>query len=401
MRRTTLWAAMIVAAGLSASVAGPAAMAMVAGKEVQSEAVDRRQYLHGVNLVPVDERYLLVFSSNSYPPRHDTQWNHDIFYSWIDPSDPQLDVHLLIRHDEAQEPASAAINSQGKLLITNEDGSDGINQFASLWNSDLTPIRSYPDMLIRRGGHSGHAAALHDRFLVVYGEEWIKEGGVDDLGTGDDVWGRIIDGKGRPGPEIEIAVGDETRDWWPIVAASDAEALVVWQRYQSEDDDDGNRIEGASLEGAIVDATGSVRTRLRIASEVDFYVYDVRYVPSLRLYLVLGSDSDGGFGALIDPAGRIVAQRHGLPRTIREAGTAITGGQTGATAVYPTAPTGVAVLSLGNRSINLVDTIAGEVEWDGVGTDGIFVAPNKVLFAAGSIDGIHLVSVDLDTDAAD
>jgi hypothetical protein len=41
------------------------------------------------------------------------------------------------------------------------------------------------------------------------------------------------------------------------------------------------------------------------------------------------------------------------------------------------------------------------VEWDGVGTDGIFVAPNKVLFAAGSIDGIHLVSVDLDTDAAD
>jgi hypothetical protein len=34
MRRTTLWAAMIVAAGLSASVAGPAAMAMVAGKEV-------------------------------------------------------------------------------------------------------------------------------------------------------------------------------------------------------------------------------------------------------------------------------------------------------------------------------------------------------------------------------
>lgn len=401
MRPMIAWAAMIVAAGILAPVTEPAAQGTAAVEQPDSESVDRRRYLHGVNLIPVDERYLLVFSSNSYPPRLGTRWDHDIFYSWIDPTDPRLDVQLLVSHDEAQEPASAAINAQGKILITNEDGSNGINQFASIWNSDLTPIVSYPDMMVRRGGHSGHAAALHDRFLVVYGEGWIQEGGVDDLGTGDDIWGRIINGNGVLGPEIEVSVGDETRDWWPIVAASDAEALVVWQRYHSETDEDGNTIESASLEGAIVDATGSVQSRLRIASTVDYYVYDVQYVSSLRLFLVIGSDSDGGFSALINPAGRIVAQRHGLPRTIREASTAVTGGQVGATAVYPTAPTGVAVLALGNRSINLIDTIAGDMEWDGIGTDGVFVSPSKVLFAAGSIDGIDLVSFDLGTDPAD
>lgn len=392
------WAAMIVATGIVALAAERAVLEAAAVEQPESESLDRRQYLHGVNLILVDRRYLLVFSSNSYPPHRGLQWNHDIFYSWIDPADPRLDVEVLVSHDEAQEPASAAINSQGKLLITNEDGSDGINQFASLWNPDLTQIVPYPEMMVRRGGHSGHVAAFHSRFLVVYGEGWIQKGGADDLGTGNDVWGRIIDGNGVAGPEIEIAVSNDTRDWWPIVAASDAEALVVWQRYHSESDGDGNTINSTSLEGAIVDATGSVRTYLRIASEVEFYVYDVRYLPSLRLYLVLGSDSDGGFGALVDPAGRIVAQRHRLPRTIREARTAVTSGPTGATAVYPTAPTGVAVLAVGNRSINLVDTIAGDVKWDIIGIDGVFVTPNKVLFAAGSINGIDLLSVDLKAD---
>jgi hypothetical protein len=400
MRQMTAWAAMIVVVGILAPLAGPVTQEAAAAEQPKSESVDHRQYLHGVNLIPVDERYLLVFSSNSYPPRLGTRWDHDIFYSWIDPADPRLDVQLLISHDEAQEPASAAVNAHGNILITNEDGSDGINQFASLWKPDLTPVVPYPDMMVRRGGHSGHAAALHDRFLVVYGEGWIQEGGVDNLGTGNDIWGRIIDGNGVPGPEIEISVGDDTRNWWPIAAASDAEALVVWQRYHSEIDEDGNTIESASLEGAIVDATGSVQSRLRIASTVDYYVYDVQYVPSLRLFLVLGSDSDGGFGALVNPAGRIVARRHGLPRTIREAKTAITGGQTGTTAVYPAAPTGVAALALGKRSINLIDTIAGDMEWDSIGTDGVFVSPSKVLFATGSADGIDLISFDLGTDPA-
>ncbi len=415
--RTRLGSVLALAASLSATaaVSGPGAAAdatsvhdpvghdPVLHDPVQvaaTDPMDRRQFLHGVNLLPVGKRLLLIFSANSHPPRpaipsaSRTGWEHDIFHSWIDPANPGLDLQLLVEGDEAQEPASAAMNTQGRILVTSEDGQDGINQFAGLWDAALTPIRPYPEIMIRRGGHSGHAAAIGEQFLVVYGEGWIDGDGVSDLGTGDDVWARPVGADGVTGPEIEIAVGDATRDWWPVVAASDDDALVVWQRHRP-----GTGTSGGTLEGALVDAAGSVGPRLRIADNIVYYVYETRYIESLDRYLVLGDRPDGGFAVLIDRAGRIAARHDRLPATIREARPAIVDTAAGVAAVYPTPPTGVAVLRLGPQSIELAGTIAAarpaNRPWDSVGIDGVATAPDRVLFAAGSIDGLDLVTIDL------
>src|SRR5207244_3663961 len=125
-------------------------------------------------------------------------WQHDVYYSWLNPARPVLDVQTLAADDEAQEPASAAINSRGRILMSCEDGDGDINQRAGLWDAALNPIRAYP-FTIRDGGHSGHVAALGDKFLVLYSEGWIDGGGVDNLGTGDDVWARIVDNDGNTG----------------------------------------------------------------------------------------------------------------------------------------------------------------------------------------------------------
>ena len=77
-----------------------------------------------------------------------------------------------------------------------EDGNPDINQHAGLWDADLNPLVGYP-MTVRTGGHSGHVAALGSRFLVAYSEGWIDGGGVDNLGTGDDVWARVINDDGQ------------------------------------------------------------------------------------------------------------------------------------------------------------------------------------------------------------
>ena len=358
------------------------------------EFADRRAYLHGVNLLSVDDRYLLVFSSNGYPPRRGGEsWGHDVFYAWINPGNPRIDPQFLISHPEAQEPASASMNSRKQIMVTCEDGSDRINQFAGLWSSELAPVRRYSTIVVRRGGHSGHVAAMRNKFVVTYGEGWIDEGniGVEGLGTGDDVWVRLIDSAGALGPEIEIAVGPDTRDWWPVVDASDSEALVVWQRHDPEAGNSG----AATLQGAIVDAGGSVTARLKIAENIDYYHYDVRYLSTLRRYLITGSDSKGGFAVLVDSVGNVVSRRQRLPHTVREARTAVFGNATKAVAVYPISPTGAAVLAVDRDSIELSRTLTTDNQWDSVGTDGVFVTPTSVLFATGSIVGVELVTVDL------
>ena len=64
------------------------------------------------------------------------------------------------------------MNSKGTLLMTCEDGDGGINQRAGMWDSSLRVLRKYP-ITIRRGGHSGHVAAMGERFLVAYSEGWV------------------------------------------------------------------------------------------------------------------------------------------------------------------------------------------------------------------------------------
>lgn len=89
-----------------------------------------------------------------------------------------INAQVLVSRPEAQEPPSVAINAKGTILMTGEDGNGGINQHAGLWSSSLHVRRAYP-MTIRRGGHSGHVAAMGERFLITYGEDWAERGAVE------------------------------------------------------------------------------------------------------------------------------------------------------------------------------------------------------------------------------
>jgi len=350
--------------------------------------LDHRAWQHGLDLVRVGSRHLLVWSSAGNPPQPvpGEEWQHDVYASWIDPYAPRLDIRTLVAAPQGQDPSSTAVNASGRILVTYEDGERGPNQRAGLWDASLKPVNVHP-ILVRRGGHSGHAAALGDTFLVTYGEGWVKGGGDSDRGTGDDIWARVVEHDGTLGPEIAIAVDPRRayRDWWPVVSASDRNWLVVWQRYST-----------AALWGALIDAKGRVTKKFVITDDVvtDRYgVYGVRYLPSLQRYLVTGTKPGGGFAALLDTDGTVLVLRTGLPRPAPQSHVIAQSNAKAVRAVYPVVPSGVAVLDVGARSLRLDKVLEHAYRWDYMGTDGVFVTPDKVLFATLSREGVQLFHV--------
>jgi hypothetical protein len=159
--------------------------------------------------------------------------------------------------------------------------------------------------MIKRGGHSGHVAALGDRFLVAYGEGWVQGAGWRGLGTGQRVFARVVGDTGRLGREVALTPpwAADPRDGWPLVAASDRNWLVVWQRYPE-----------LTLQAALIDAAGPLVTRRRIIDGLPpRYACDVAFAPPLGSFVVAGSTGEGGFAALVSPTGKIVTIRRGTP----------------------------------------------------------------------------------------
>lgn len=363
-----------------------------------SNSWDHREYMHGIDLVKVGSNTMVVFSSNNYPPTQPTgEWMHDIYYSWIDPLYPNesLDVIRLVNNNMGQEPASAAINSNGRIVITAEDAQhhEWLDQTYGMWDSNLNSIVSYGQKLMPpQGGHSGHVAASGDKFLVSFSDGWISGGAVDGLGTGDDIFGRIINNNGTIGNLINTSVGSQ-REWWPIVAGSDTNWLQVWQRYTGS-----AGTGGGEVWGAIVSHSGSIVKRVKIFSNNKYYYHDVKYLPELGLYLVIGSQNksqNAGVAVLVNKSGNIVQTVTNLPNTIRQGQPAISESGGVAKVVYPTLPTGAAVLEITSNSITLSKQLSNSWQWDYMGVSGMFSASNRVMFAATSHQGVKFIMFDL------
>ncbi len=347
---------------------------------------DHRAWQHGIDLLRVGGRLLAVWSSPGNPPRPNVggDWQHDVHYSWVD-DDGGIVPQVLVSRPEAQEPASTAINASGTILMTCEDGNGGINQHAGLWDSSLNVLRPYP-MTIRRGGHSGHAAAMRDRFLVAYSEGWVDGGGFLGRGTGKDVYARIVEDDGALKREVKLTEsGRGHRDGWPLVAGSDRNWLVVWQRYP-----------GLSLQSALVGANGAVARRTRIIDGLPVrYAYDVAFAPQPGVYVVAGSTGGEGFVSLIDREGKLVATRKGLPPMASESRIVLRAEGAGAIGVYPVRPRGAAVVRIAPGAVELVKVLDHAYGWDYAGTAGAFVSPDRVLFLSLSTEGIRPISIDL------
>ncbi|MBC7836271.1 hypothetical protein H7X87_00630 [Acetobacteraceae bacterium] len=351
-----------------------------------SSSDDLREFQHGLSFVPLPSgEYYLIWSSSGNPPQGSGEggnWTHDIYYSRIDPASPRIRPATLISRPEAQEPASAAISSSGAILVTTEDGwntSYEVSQRYALFNRTLEPVRSYPQTVMD-GGHSGHVASAGGRFVVFFSEGWVDGGGVDDLGSGDDVYATIIASDGQIVQRVPVSVGNDARDWWPVVAGSQSAAALVWQRFV-------NGKESTDLYLSILDPkTGTiVKSQQKLASGVKYYTYNVSYVPAIDRFLIQGSyASGGGFAYLVDISGTVTASNTSLPAIVRESEPILKG----TTAVQATSPSGLAVYNLSQNSITLARTIKDPYVWNYMGTGGIFVDSDTVYIVSLSSRGL-------------
>ena len=364
------------------------AVASVAGERAE----DHRAWQHGIDLIRVGDKVLVMWGSAGNPPQPNLggDWQHDVFYAWLNTPSTQdaapINPQILICRPEAQEPPSVAINSKGTILMTTEDGNGSINQNAGLWDTSLRVLRKYP-FTIKRGGHSGHVAAMGDQFLVTYGEGWVKGAGWRNLGTGKNVFARIVENNGKLGREIKLTPDRDSspRDGWPLVAGSDRNWLVVWQRYPE-----------FTLQAALIDAAGAVITQRQIIDALSpRYAYDVEFAPQLASYVVAGSSGDGGFVALVSLTGDIVKPQRGLPPMASECRIILGWDGSQLIGVYPVKPRGVAVVRLSADAIELSKVIDYPYAWDYSGTTGTFVASEQVLFVTLSTTGLHLIPINL------
>src|SRR5438067_12524650 len=59
---------------------------------------DHRAWQHGIDLIPVGQRHLLIWSSWGNPPApvpsSTEHWHHQVYTCWIDPAHPKLNARV-------------------------------------------------------------------------------------------------------------------------------------------------------------------------------------------------------------------------------------------------------------------------------------------------------------------
>ena len=343
-------------------------------------AQDLRQYQHGVNVLErADGKIIVIWSSSGNPPQGEDEygnWTHDVYYAVVERDNPAItDIQTLIAYPEAQEPASAAMADNGSIIITMEDGwnSASVAQRFGVYSDSLSGIRSYPQ-LVYEGGHSGHAAALGNYFVVFYNEGWIDGGGVDDLGTGVDVYAKVYDSLGVFYRYHTFDQDSTTREGWPLPAASKDHICFLWQQgYDNRNSTD--------IFIQIYDPFSNeiIKEKFMLESGLKYYSHDVQYLDSLNAFLITGSyQNGGGFVVLLDNQGNIVARNRELPAFIREAQAVVYNKNGRAAVVRPAEKSSLCVMTVTDSSIALKKMIETAYLWQYMGTDGVFINEDTV-----------------------
>lgn len=353
--------------------------------------VDLRAYMHGIGAAagPGGLTYVF-FSSAGLPPRgpdRNRNWTHDIYVATWTPAQPALGKpRLLVAQKEAQEPVSVAQNAAGRIMLTFEDGSDTVNTVSQryrLYTRDLQPQQAR-SIDVRAGGHSGHVAAVGNRFVVFYADDWVDGGGVDDLGTGNGVYLKTYDGKGRLLRSDDVA--RRQREWWPLLAGSRDAALLVWQQYIPGETH-------ARLKAALFrPADGTLSAAQVLSDRLKYYTYGVAYVPALERFLVVGtSDAGTGFARLLDDDGQVRATLDCMPASVREAGIAVAG----EAAYTPSQDGRLLHLALSADRITLRGSQPSPIPWTYQGSLGLVRSPSVLHWVALTPSGLQEADFDL------
>ncbi|KVU21522.1 hypothetical protein WK57_27290 [Burkholderia ubonensis] len=361
---------------VAASVAPPAALAGATARHKaaprpsahRKDTGDPRRFMHGIGVADAGNgKRWIFFSSSGLPPRGalaNGNWPHDVYVGEWSPGSAHIThVRTFISRPEAQEPVSVAQNDRGDLFVTFEDGWNApqeVSQRYGVYRRDLKPVKPYPND-VESGGHSGHVAAVGERFVVFYSADWVDGGGVDNLGTGGGVYLRTYDAAGRLLNHVPVA--PHSREWWPVIAGSPRNALLVWQKFIEGSTD-------ATLEYAMFDPVTAKLDKLgRLNDAIRYYVYSSAYVPAIDRFIVVTTTADQrGVAMLIAPDGRRTAQRDCLPATVRESGI----GVAGPNAYVPTHDGRLLTLALAPAEITVRGAQRSPIPW---GTTGIAAFP--------------------------
>lgn len=365
---------------------------MVAGACVSPGlSPDPRAAMHGIGSARrVDGGYWVFFSSSGLPPRGPDftgRWRHDIYVAEWQPGQPALSpARVFLQRPEAQEPVSVAQSASGRILLTFEDGwthRGSVTQHFALYGPDLKAIAPYPQE-VEPGGHSGHAAAVGEHFVVFYSDGWITGGGVDDLGTGNGVYAKVYDGRGRLVQAVNVAHAE--REWWPLVAGGRERALLLWQQYVPGETH--ARLRFAALEPL----SGALSEPVTVDEPLRYYTYGLGYVAELARFVLAGAREDGtGFARLVDESGRVAASLDCMPPPVREAAPLVLGRR----AYWPVADGGLLVLDLSARGIHPVGRIKLPAPWFEIGSLGLPGPGATARWLSLSPSGLEDLAVDL------
>ncbi|KVV55387.1 hypothetical protein WK92_03405 [Burkholderia ubonensis] len=361
---------------VAASVAPPAALAGATARHKaaphpsaqRKDTGDPRRFMHGIGVADAGNgKRWIFFSSSGLPPRGalaNGNWPHDVYVGEWSPGSAHIThVRTFISRPEAQEPVSVAQNDRGDLFVTFEDGWNApqeVSQRYGVYRRDLKPVKPYPND-VESGGHSGHVAAVGKRFVVFYSADWVDGGGVDNLGTGGGVYLKTYDAAGRLLNHVPVA--PHSREWWPVIAGSPRNALLVWQKFIEGSTD-------ATLEYAMFDPVTAKLDKLgRLNDAIRYYVYSSAYVPAIDRFIVVTTTADQrGVAMLIAPDGHRTALRDCLPATVRESGI----GVAGPNAYVPTHDGRLLTLALAPAEITVRGAQRSPIPW---GTTGIAAFP--------------------------
>ncbi|MFP3504307.1 hypothetical protein [Burkholderia sp. SIMBA_062] len=374
-RRAAAWRVAAVLCGACGAAVAPsyacAGAPVVHTVTVQEPAApqergDARRFMHGIGVADAgDGRRWVFFSSSGIAPRgalHNGNWPHDVYVGeWLPGKPGLLRVRTFISRPEAQEPVSIAQNPRGDIFVTFEDGWDTpetVSQRYGIYRRDLKPVKPYPND-VEAGGHSGHVAAVGERFVVFYSADWIDGGGVDNLGTGNGVYVKTYDAEGHVLNHVPVA--PRRREWWPMVAGSPRRALLVWQKYIEGSTD-------ATLEYATFDPVTAKLDKLGVLNDtIQYYVYSAAYVPAVDRFVVVTTTADNrGVAMLIEPDGRRVATLDCLPASVRESGIGVDGTH----AYVPTRDGRLLTLALSPTGMSVSGVQRSPIPWSSTGIAG-------------------------------
>ena len=336
---------------------------------------DTRQYAHGVSIIENS-----VLWSEKSDEQRESGWTHDIYKKEIG----QPEVETLVSNPEAREPVSASSTDES-IIITYEDGYDTSNNVSQRYKLYDDKWQLLYEGTLLEGGHSGHVASTDTHHVIFWSHDWVNGGGVNELGTGKEVFVSTISNEGELLHEVELSESD-VRDSWPILAASDDNALLVWQQFNDE-------ATKAALYFAVYDpGTNALPVApTELLPQVDFYMYSISYVQATEQFVVAAQTKKGGTLLLLSKDGELIDQID-TPDLVREATPAVQEN----TLVFPQMPSSYFTVHVSDNQLQLQSSDELDVKWGTSGTTGTFLNAQNIYFASLNKEGLEEVIVEID-----